>query len=277
MTSKAVSSPVYQLGWVLKNNHQQDVLPLFIGYTEKVAAHAQVVQINSLAEFEQRFGSASQPVFHIEPDVHLDYRLSQRAGSQYQLYASVQLFFAGQNGPCQIFSLGQYQDKANLKDFTLALSFLKTVPFSILLAPDASMLSGEAHELFEQSLKKLQQQAKHADLVRETVPLYPWPFQEKRASSSLPLKLSQGLSPSLHYIENTSTLVELLLWEAGQYLKEEIITERRYAKLRQQIMQLKDKSVDSADVQAALLPRSPLLQDILDDMAIALKPFPELR
>lgn len=278
MLSKTISSPLYQLGWAPNSNRRQKALPLFVGYTEKAAVYGEIVEVHSLSDFEQQFGYAPQPAFQIEPHVERDYTLSRLTSKPYHVYASVQLFFAEQNGPCQVLSVGQYGQAVDLEDFRMALSALPASDFSVLLAPDASLLSDEKHESFEQLLGDLYQQEPHSpSLVRETVSLYPWCFKKEKetalpTSGQLPHLAGSlhPITPSVAYIKNSSTLIELLLWEAGQYLKEKIITERRYAKLRHSIIQLSDSSKDLKSLQAELLPRSPLLQDILDEMAFAL-------
>lgn len=277
MTSKTMNTPLYQLGWMFGHT-SETALPLFMGYTEKTPRSGEIKEISSLKEFEQWFGTSPRPRFQIKPHPERDYQLSRNSQHQYQLYTALELFFAAQNGPCQVCSLGQYNAAPCVKDFEQALTQTSNTNFSVLLAPDAALLDQEGHQQFERALQQMGKQP--SDLVCETVPLYPWPLK-KHSSTAIPTAeaLTAATTPaaaSLGYIENRSTLIELLLWEAGQYLKEEIITERRYAKLRGTIMRLTDPTADTKELQEALLPRSPLLQDILAEMSWALRPFPAL-
>ncbi len=150
----------------------ETAIPAFIGYTEKsISQGIQVLntptRINSFLEFEQIFGKAFPSKFEIVPAFPADpfqinfnnqpKSISFLPNQQGFLYFSVKAFFENGGRTCYIVSVGNYGGNGNLiiekSALISGISNLEneTEP-SILVIPDAVILSSDAFEVYQQML-----------------------------------------------------------------------------------------------------------------------------
>jgi len=112
----------------------QNTLPVFLGYTGKMAGHSQV--INSMLEFERQFGlpPASRPD-----------KASNISVPDFVLAHSLNMFWKNGGEKVQIISLGTYLQEGKQKSsrhFTEALEKLAAYPDpQLLVLPEAILLS----------------------------------------------------------------------------------------------------------------------------------------
>ena len=90
-------------------------IPAFVGYTEKAQdsdGNSLVnvpTRINSMREYENRFGLAEETKFKVEIDTATDaVTIKTNPGLTYLMYHSLQLYFANGGGACYIVSVGTY-------------------------------------------------------------------------------------------------------------------------------------------------------------------------
>ncbi len=154
----------------------ETALPAFIGYTQQARVGAkpvtmQPVKISSLADFKAIFGTGFQPLFDINPvsdgsaidqglyDVKVlensswKYYALKQTTPGFNLYPSMQLFYANGGGSCYVVSVGDYTAQgsqpygAPVEQGQLALGLdaiaQQTGP-TMLLIPDAVLLSSDA-------------------------------------------------------------------------------------------------------------------------------------
>lgn len=90
-------------------------LPAFVGYTGKARDNRGnslvnvPVRINSMREYENRFGLAEETRFNVEIDAATDaVTIKTNPGLSYLMYHSLQLYFANGGSACYIVSVGAY-------------------------------------------------------------------------------------------------------------------------------------------------------------------------
>ncbi|HEU0015284.1 MAG TPA: hypothetical protein VFQ45_16470, partial [Longimicrobium sp.] len=141
-------------------------VPAFIGYTQTAAIAGksvlnQPVPITSLEEYEQTFGAAPQPKYRIqtldepapgsfsvlnptvEPPATVFFTLAAE-GQRYNLYDSLQLFYANGGGACYVVSVGSYDAPVAAADLLRGLDAVAAqagptmlvIPDAVLLPPD---------------------------------------------------------------------------------------------------------------------------------------------
>jgi phage tail sheath protein FI len=122
-------------------------IPAFIGHTElDPFATITPTRITSLPEFVSIFGGAKKETFTISvADTPASRTISVTPPSStpgYNLYYSLQLYFANGGGPCWIVSVGDYLTAASAGLFTNGLSAIEKIDEpTLLLFPDANALS----------------------------------------------------------------------------------------------------------------------------------------
>lgn len=258
MTLNSKSNFVYQMQGT-SGNHSHNESLLFIGYTEKQPAENPLRSISSLQAFEAAFGSFSSLSFQISPDAALDYRL-QISGRGNRLSSLVADFLAQGNKSCQVLSLGSIRKAAALEDFLAVLPLLEKSNCARIMAPDAVLLSEKEQQAFRQALQQATQK-KGSYTTFSPVAMVAEPPQAE-------MGIPPGQPPSIRHIANPEALVELLRWEANQYLQEQIITPRRHAAVVAHIGKILEPEQDKVALQRQLLVHSPLLDDILQDMRL---------
>lgn len=137
-------------------------IPAFVGYTEK--GPTEPTKIVSMLEYEQLFGGAPTPatiIIELDSDnLPTDNTVAEE--SAYNLYNSLQLFYANGGGECYIVSVGNYSAGGNnivKQDFLDGLTELKSYDEpTLILFPDAVELSAtELGEVQKQALKQCQE------------------------------------------------------------------------------------------------------------------------
>lgn len=137
-------------------------IPAFVGYTEK--GPTAPTKIVSMLEYQQLFGGSPTPAtITIELDsdnLPTDNTVAEE--SAYNLYNSLQLFYANGGGECYIVSVGNYSAGGNnivKQDFLDGLTKLKSYDEpTLMLFPDAVELSAaELGEVQKQALKQCQE------------------------------------------------------------------------------------------------------------------------
>ena len=90
-------------------------IPAFVGYTEKAQDNAGnslvnvPTRINSMREYESRFGLAEETRLGVEIDAATEaVTIKTNPGLSYLMYHSLQLYFANGGGACYIVSVGAY-------------------------------------------------------------------------------------------------------------------------------------------------------------------------
>ena len=130
-------------------------IPAFIGYTEKPTDNSlryKPVRITSLVDYETTFGKA-----FLETTIKVTIKdqtsggnLTNRsivasfntAAAPYNLYHSLQMYFANGGGPCWIVSAGTYSNSIVIGDFSTCLDAIaKEDEPTLLVFPDAVNLS----------------------------------------------------------------------------------------------------------------------------------------
>lgn len=144
----------------------ETAVPVFIGYTQKAEVnnkpmHLKPVRVTSLADFEQYFGGADAPFYSLEqvenppPDGYdlrvfdphvreLKYFRLQSHGPSFNLYPSMQLFYANGGGNCYVVSCGLYGDIEENADIDVLKKALaaagEQIGPTMVVIPDALLL-----------------------------------------------------------------------------------------------------------------------------------------
>lgn len=140
-------------------------VPAFIGYTEKAMRGKtslinKPTRISSLAEFVSIFGGAPKTTFSIRAKGTDDFDLKVDKNTKFNLYRSVQLFYANGGGTCYVVSVGDYANGVNSKDLHnpdagggLAALLTEMEP-TLVVVPDAVLLEkGDCYTLYQEVLR----------------------------------------------------------------------------------------------------------------------------
>lgn len=129
----------------------QTALPAFVGYTQTaiqngVSVTNKPILVTSLADFKDIFGTAPNPSFTLTSATDNVFDFTSGAnnynieitGGNYNLYNSIQLFFANGGGSCYIVSVGGYSDAWSSKALVDGISLLvKEEEVTMLVCPEA--------------------------------------------------------------------------------------------------------------------------------------------
>lgn len=133
-------------------------IPAFVGYTEK--GPTEPTRIVSMMEYLQKFGGAPQPS---KLTIKLDGNNSPTSETKaeesiFNLYNSLQLFYANGGGECYIVSVGNYSNQISKGDFTSGIDKLESFDEpTLILFPDAVELSAaELGNVQQHALKQCQ-------------------------------------------------------------------------------------------------------------------------
>jgi uncharacterized protein len=137
----------------------ETAIPAFIGYTEKATRKVDndlnmiPTRITSLLEYEKYFGKADAEAGIVvdftnagTPDVSLVASVNAATASRFNLYYSMQLFFANGGGPCYIISCEKYTnapagpDRIELDDGIKKAEKINEV--TLLVIPEALNVAG---------------------------------------------------------------------------------------------------------------------------------------
>ncbi|MEC4004874.1 phage tail sheath C-terminal domain-containing protein [Flavobacterium sp. SUN052] len=126
-------------------------IPAFVGYTEK--GSTEPTRIVSMLEYKQLFGGGPQPAtisISLDAD-NTPTSATNAAESQYNLYNSLQLFYANGGGECYIVSVGTYSSAITGVKLIAGLDKLRSYDEpTLLLFPDAIALSATDLGLVQQ-------------------------------------------------------------------------------------------------------------------------------
>lgn len=137
-------------------------VPAFIGYTELAPEGLQAIPIGSLAELEQLFGAGYGPRYSLADVTPAagdftaagrNYRLVDESGlsngdySPYNLYGSLQLFYANGGANCYVVSVGRYGDAISSDALIEGLQAVEVLPGpTMLVVPDAVLLDAGSYD-----------------------------------------------------------------------------------------------------------------------------------
>lgn len=136
-------------------------VPAFIGYTEtasrgKTSLTNVPTRIASMADYVALFGGAPTTTYKLKIKDDLDYEVSVDNKTQFNLYRSLQLFYANGGGACYIVSVGDYSNGVNAKDLNnpeikggLQALLTEQEP-TLVVIPDATLLSpADCYSLYQ--------------------------------------------------------------------------------------------------------------------------------
>lgn len=138
-------------------------IPAFIGYTEKgdTTAGPAISRINSLLEYEEKFGGAQPTKFSVSTSIDPLTKLEKvdqvtRAdnGSKFLMYYSLSLYFSNGGGSCYIISVGNYDKTPAKADFTKGLQLLEKEdePTLIVLTDAVNLANQDYYDLCKDAL-----------------------------------------------------------------------------------------------------------------------------
>ncbi len=115
-------------------------IPAFIGYTERgAAATVEIKVINTLLEFEQRFGKARPTAFSTDAQGAIKPLESKVPGTQ--LWYALNMYFKNGGGRCYVVSVGNFQATPDAAGFQAGLSALEAEDEpTLLVMPEATAL-----------------------------------------------------------------------------------------------------------------------------------------
>jgi hypothetical protein len=139
-------------------------VPAFVGYTERARAGKKdltnvPMRISSLLEYLNFFGGAPKTTFSISSDGE-NYGLAVDSATRYNLFRSLQLFFANGGGNCYVVSIGGYTDEISAASMIGAsngggiTALLKHTEPTMLLVPDAVLLEEGDCQSVQQAMLK---------------------------------------------------------------------------------------------------------------------------
>jgi uncharacterized protein len=131
-------------------------IPVFIGYTQQAAINGkaalnQAIQIASMNEYEDYFGKGLTTTCTIAPQSEpkncdfvangVGYNIELTANTVYNLYKSLQLFYANGGGTCYVVSVGGYDAPISATNILNGLNAANNIigP-TMLVVPDAVLL-----------------------------------------------------------------------------------------------------------------------------------------
>jgi hypothetical protein len=127
-------------------------IPAFIGYTENgIAGPVEVEEINSVLEYEQRFGKAKTTAFSLDMANVLAAYDSRPASP---MWYAINLYFKNGGGRCYVISIGSDADAPAKAAFQAGLTELESYdePTLIVMPGAAALPPEEHHELCQDAL-----------------------------------------------------------------------------------------------------------------------------
>ncbi len=126
-------------------------VPAFIGYTEKAirdnkSLKNKPTRITSLSEFHQFFGAGPKTTYAVAEDDETGFKVEVDAGTKFNLYRSMRMFFSNGGSTCYIVSVGDYKNGVSIKDLndegteSGIPTLLKYPEPTMLVIPDAVLL-----------------------------------------------------------------------------------------------------------------------------------------
>jgi phage tail sheath protein FI len=141
----------------------ETAVPAFVGYTERAEFGGQSlknkpVRIESFMEFELFYGKGYQTTYDLTTEAaptemprnydfklnNIAYKLSENAGTKFNLYDSLKFFYQNGGGSCFIISVGSFTDIGEDQPFTSTTPFMNGIDLlkketepTMLVIPDA--------------------------------------------------------------------------------------------------------------------------------------------
>jgi phage tail sheath protein FI len=139
-------------------------IPAFFGCTETGSG---IARVNTLLEFEERFGKAHAKSFTVEATLDAatnEYKVTvarttpTTTSFEYRLYEAVSLYFMNGGGPCYIVSVGNHTKVPVVKDFTDAFNALEKEdePTLIVLTDAIGLSKSDYHTVCQKALAHCQ-------------------------------------------------------------------------------------------------------------------------
>ena len=280
-------------------------VPAFVGYTEKARAGKRDLtntpkRISSLVEYISFFGGAPKTTFTISADGD-SYALSVDAATQFNLFRSIQLFFANGGGAAYIVSVGDYSNGVKAAELTGAATgggiqaLLKEVEPTLVVVPDAVLLEeGDCNSVQQAMLKHCGADTRSRfaildvyngangrtllddDVVTRAREGYGNNFLDFGASYYpwLNTTIVQADEISYKNISNLDGLVEVLNNEVDENVAAGFVKSEKGSMIKAEIAKITDASADVDGVSNVLKAVSPAFNDVLAQMRETLNVLP---
>lgn len=280
-------------------------VPAFIGYTQKAAAGKKdltnvPMRITSMVEFLSYFGGAPKTTFTIEADGD-NYSLTADAGTNYNLFRSMQLYFANGGGSCYIVSVGNYSNGVKSADLVGAetgggiTALLKEQEPTLVVIPDAVLLEEGDCATVQQAMIKhcgADTRSRFAildvwngfkartllddDVVTAARTAYGGNFLDFAASYYPWLNATVVSADDLDYtnISNADGLVDVLNNEVDENVSAGYVKAEKGDMIKDEIAKVNDDKANTQSVSNLLKAVSPIYNDIIAQMKDALNVLP---
>lgn len=280
-------------------------VPAFIGYTQKAKAGKKdltnvPMRITSMVEYISYFGGAPVTQFTIGADDN-NYSLEVEDDSNYNLFRSLQLFFANGGGASYIVSVGAYAGGVKVSSLVGAenggglTALLKEQEPTLVVIPDAVLLEEGDCATVQQAMIKhcgADTRSRFAildvwnghkartllddDVVTAARTGYGGNFLDFGAAYYPWLNATVVSSDDLSYqnISNAEGLIEILNSEVDENVAAGYVKEEKGDMIKEEIAKISDDDANSTAVSNLLKAVSPIYNDILGQMKEALNVLP---
>jgi len=280
-------------------------VPAFIGYTQKAAAGKKdltnvPMRLTSMVEYLSYFGGAPTTTFTIEADGE-NYSLSPDEGTNYNLFRSMQLYFANGGGACYIVSVGDYSDGVKaaeligLENGGGITALLKEQEPTLVVIPDAVLLESEDCGTVQQAMIKhcgADTRSRFAildvwggyqartllddDVVTGARTAYGGNFLDFAASYYPWVNATVVSADDLSYknISNVDGLVDILNAEVDENVAGGFVKAEKGELIKDEVAKVADEDANAKSVSNLLKAVSPIYNDILGQMKDSLNVLP---
>lgn len=280
-------------------------VPAFVGYTQKAAAGKKdltnvPMRITSMVEFLSYFGGAPKTTFTIEADGD-NYSLTADAGTNYNLFRSMQLYFANGGGSCYIVSVGNYSGGVKAAELVGAetgggiTALLKEQEPTLVVIPDAVLLEEGDCATVQQAMIKhcgADTRSRFAildvwngfkprtllddDVVTAARTAYGGNFLDFAASYYPWLNATVVSADDLDYtnISNADGLVDVLNNEVDENVSAGYVKAEKGDMIKDEIAKVSDDKANTQSVSNLLKAVSPIYNDIIAQMKDSLNVLP---
>nr|BAG13478.1 cytoplasmic fibril protein [Saprospira sp. SS98-5] len=280
-------------------------VPAFVGYTAKAAAGKRdltntPMRITSMVEYVSFFGGAPTTTFSLEADGD-NYSLEADEATNYNLFRSLQLFFANGGGSCYIVSVGGYGKGVNAAQLIGAANgggitaLLKEQEPTLLVVPDAVLLEEDDCATVQQAMMKhcgADTRSRFAildvwnghkartlsddDVVTAARGHYGNNFLDFGAAYYPWVAATVVSSDDLTYknISNPDALVEVLNSEVDENVAAGFVKAEKGDLIKEEIAKIEDEDANVQAVSNLLKAVSPVYNDILGQVKESLNVMP---
>lgn len=280
-------------------------VPAFVGYTGKATAGQRDItntpmRITSMVEYVSYFGAAPTTTFSIDSDGD-NYSLEADAESNYNLFRSLQLFFANGGGACYIVSVGTYGKGVNAGQLIGAengggiTALLKEQEPTLLVCPDAVLLEENDCASVQQAMIKhcgADTRSRFAildvwngfkartllddDVVTAARGHYGNNFLDFGASYYPWVAATVVSADDLSYknVSNPESLIEVLNNEVDENVSAGYVKAEKGDLIKEEIAKIEDEDANTQSVSNLLKAVSPIYNDILGQIKESLNIMP---